>query len=48
MPSQRLTGKSYRHFLVKDLFILLDGVPLAIRDHAWITHDGVALPIRNS
>jgi hypothetical protein len=36
----RLTGAVYHRFLVKDLPVLLEHVPLHQRQHMWFMHDG--------
>ena len=37
---ERLNGNIYRRFLEEDLPILLEEVPLLIRDRMWFMHDG--------
>ena len=39
MPN-RLTGANYREFLVNNLSVLLEEVPLAIRNRTWYQRDG--------
>lgn len=37
---RRLNGENYRHFLENDLPVLLEDVPVLIRNRMWFMHDG--------
>lgn len=38
--NQRLTGRIYLEFLENSLGVLLENIPLAIRQWMWFQHDG--------